>query len=93
MLRRRTPKAIIDRAVCHGRVRFPPHPGETPRHHCLKALGLTATAAAKGLGVSRVSRVSLSELLNGRNGGYEGAWTAADSGHRVMDYVSSRSRR
>lgn len=43
----------------------PPHPGEILREDCLKPLGLTVTAAAKGLGVSRGS---LSELLNGHNG-------------------------
>jgi antitoxin HigA-1 len=43
----------------------PPHPGEILREDCLGPLGLTVTAAAKGLGVSRGS---LSELLNGRNG-------------------------
>lgn len=43
----------------------PPHPGEAVRELCLKPLGLTVTAAAKGLGVSRKA---LSELLNGRAG-------------------------
>jgi len=43
----------------------PPHPGEILREDCLKPLGLTVTAAARGLGVSRGS---LSELLNGHNG-------------------------
>lgn len=43
----------------------PPHPGEIIREDCLKPLNLTVTEAAKGLGVSRQS---LSELLNGRNG-------------------------
>jgi antitoxin HigA-1 len=43
----------------------PPHVGEIIREDCLKPLGLTVTAAAKGLGVSRGS---LSELLNGHNG-------------------------
>ena len=43
----------------------PLHPGEVIREDCLKPLGLTVTEAAKGLGVSRQS---LSELLNGRNG-------------------------
>jgi addiction module HigA family antidote len=43
----------------------PPHPGEIIREDCLKPLGLTVTAAAEWLGVSRQS---LSELLNGRNG-------------------------
>ena len=42
-----------------------PHPGEMLREDCLKPLGLTVTAAAKGLGVFRGS---LSELLNGHNG-------------------------
>ena len=43
----------------------PPHPGEIIREDCLEPLGLSVTAAAKGLGVSRQT---LSELLNGRNG-------------------------
>jgi antitoxin HigA-1 len=43
----------------------PPHPGEIIREDCLKPLGLTVTAAAQGLGISRGS---LSELLNGHNG-------------------------
>jgi addiction module HigA family antidote len=43
----------------------PPHPGEIVREDCLNPLGLSVTAAAEGLGISRQS---LSELLNGRNG-------------------------
>ena len=43
----------------------PPHPGEIIREDCLKPLGLSVTAAAAWLGISRQS---LSELLNGRNG-------------------------
>jgi antitoxin HigA-1 len=43
----------------------PPHPGEIIREDCLVPLGLTVTAAAEWLGVSRQS---LSELLNGHNG-------------------------
>ena len=43
----------------------PPHPGEIIREDCLKPLNLSVTETAKGLGVSRQS---LSELLNGRNG-------------------------
>ena len=43
----------------------PPHPGEIIREDCLRPLGLSVTAAAAWLGVSRQS---LSELLNGRNG-------------------------
>jgi addiction module HigA family antidote len=43
----------------------PPHPGEIIREDCLKPLGLSVTAAAEWLDVSRQS---LSELLNGRNG-------------------------
>jgi antitoxin HigA-1 len=42
-----------------------PHPGEIIREDCIKPLNLSVTEAAKGLGVSRQS---LSELLNGRNG-------------------------
>ncbi|MCY4550427.1 MAG: HigA family addiction module antitoxin [Defluviicoccus sp.] len=43
----------------------PPHPGAVIRRQCLEPLGLTVTAAAKGLGVSRNT---LSMLLNGRLG-------------------------
>ncbi len=46
-------------------MRNPPHPGEVIRELCLKPLGLTVTAAARGLGVSRKA---LSELLNGHSG-------------------------
>lgn len=43
----------------------PPHPGSIIRELCLDPLGLTVTAAARWLGVSRKA---LSELLNGRAG-------------------------
>ena len=43
----------------------PPHPGESIRELCLKPLKLSVTDAAAALGVSRVS---LSEILNGKNG-------------------------
>lgn len=39
----------------------PPHPGGIVRRQCLEPLGLTVTAAADQLGVSRQS---LSELVN-----------------------------
>lgn len=41
----------------------PPHPGKTLREDVLPALGLTVTAAAKQLGVTRAA---LSRVLNGR---------------------------
>ncbi len=41
----------------------PPHPGETLREDVLPALGLTVTAAAKQL---CVTRAALSRVLNGR---------------------------
>ena len=43
----------------------PPHPGEVLRELCLEPLGLTVTAAARAL---RVSRKTLSAILNGRAG-------------------------
>ena len=43
----------------------PPHPGEVIRELCLEPLGLSVTAAAAGLGVTRKT---LSELLNGHAG-------------------------
>ncbi len=45
------------------RMHNPPHPGETLREDVLPALGLTVTAAAAQLGVTRVA---LSRVLNGR---------------------------
>ena len=41
----------------------PPHPGEVVRDAIENGLGLTVTAAAEGLGVSRKT---LSQILNGR---------------------------
>ena len=46
-------------------MKTPPHPGRIVRQECLEPLGLTVTAAAKGLGVTRKA---LSELLNGKSG-------------------------
>lgn len=43
----------------------PPHPGDVVRDLCLKPLGLTVTAAAEGLGVTRKR---LSGLVNGHAG-------------------------
>lgn len=43
----------------------PTHPGEIVREECLKPLGLTVTAAAEALGVTRKT---LSDLLNGHSG-------------------------
>ena len=43
----------------------PPHPGEIIRELCLEPLGLSVTAAAEALGVSRKA---LSALLNGHSG-------------------------
>lgn len=43
----------------------PPHPGRVVRQECIEPLGLTVTAAAEGLGVTRKT---LSELINGRSG-------------------------
>lgn len=43
----------------------PPHPGRIVRQECIEALGLTVTAAAEGLGVTRKA---LSELINGKSG-------------------------
>ena len=43
----------------------PPHPGEVIRESCLAPLGLSVTAAAKALGVTRKS---LSELLDCKSG-------------------------
>lgn len=43
----------------------PAHPGEVVREACLKPLGLTVTAAAAALGVTRKA---LSDLLNGHSG-------------------------
>ena len=46
-------------------MKTPPHPGRIVRQECIEALGLTVTAAAKGLGVTRQA---LSELVNGKAG-------------------------
>jgi len=43
----------------------PPHPGGIVRRQCLEPLGLSVTAAARGLGITRQA---LSELINERAG-------------------------
>jgi len=43
----------------------PPHPGTLVRHDCIEALGLTVTAAAKALGVTRQA---LNNVINGKAG-------------------------
>jgi addiction module HigA family antidote len=43
----------------------PPHPGEIIRELCLEPLGLSVTAAAEALGVSRKT---LSSIVNGKAG-------------------------
>ena len=47
------------------RMHDPPHPGEVLKTLCLEPLGITVTAAAEALGVSRKT---LSAILNGRAG-------------------------
>ena len=46
-------------------MKTPPHPGLSVRHDCLEPLGLTVTAAAGKLGVSRKQ---LSDIVSGRAG-------------------------
>ena len=43
----------------------PPHPGGILRRQCLEPLGLSVTAAAKGL---KVTRQALSDIVNERAG-------------------------
>ena len=43
----------------------PPHPGQAIRHDCLEPMGLSLTAAAEKLGVSRKQ---LSSIVNGHAG-------------------------
>ncbi len=47
------------------RMHNPPHPGTIVRQLCLDPLGMSVTAAARALGVSRKT---VSALLNGRAG-------------------------
>lgn len=47
------------------RMHNPPHPGEVLREGWIEPLGLTVTAAAEALGVTRKT---LSAILNGRSG-------------------------
>ncbi len=46
-------------------MKHPPHPGLSVRYDCLEPLGLSVTAAARGLGVSRKQ---LSDIVNCRAG-------------------------
>jgi len=55
-------RTIIDSAI---KMHNPPHPGDVLRELCLEPLGLSVTAAAHALGVSRKT---LSSILNRRAG-------------------------
>ncbi len=46
-------------------MKTPPHPGLSVRHDCLEPLGLSVTAAAKKLGISRKQ---LSDIVNCHSG-------------------------
>ncbi|HEY3720102.1 MAG TPA: HigA family addiction module antitoxin [Roseiarcus sp.] len=67
----------------------PAHPGEVIRESCLKPLGMTVTAAAEGLGVTRKA---LSDLLNGHSGVSpemairleKAGWSSADAWLRMQ---------
>jgi antitoxin HigA-1 len=76
------------------RMHNPPHPGETLREDVLPALGLTVTAAAEQLGVTRAA---LSRILNGRAGissemalRLEG-WLGVDRGGRADLWVAQQA--
>ena len=47
------------------RMKNPPHPGSVVLHDCIEPLGLSITAAAAALAVTRTT---LSELVNGKRG-------------------------
>lgn len=47
------------------RMKSPPHPGRVVLHDCIEPLGLTITAAAAAL---KVTRTTLSELVNAKRG-------------------------
>ena len=47
------------------RMKNPVHPGCIVRHDCLEPLGLSVTAAAKVLGVTRQT---LTKIINGKSG-------------------------
>jgi addiction module HigA family antidote len=46
-------------------MKMAPHPGRSIRNACLEPLGLTVTAAAKALGITRAA---LSNIINGHAG-------------------------
>ncbi len=46
-------------------MKYPPHPGRAVRHDCLEPLGLSVTAGAKILGVTRQT---LNNVVNGKSG-------------------------
>jgi addiction module HigA family antidote len=46
-------------------MKAPPHPGLSVRFDCLETLGLSVTAGAKALGVTRQA---LNNLVNGKSG-------------------------
>jgi antitoxin HigA-1 len=76
------------------RMHNPSHPGDTLREDVLPALGLTVTAAATQLGVTRAA---LSRVLNGRAGispqmalRLEG-WLGVKNGGRAELWISQQA--
>ncbi len=47
------------------RMKNPPHPGRLVKHECFEPLGMSITKAAE---ILCVSRLTLSNLVNGKNG-------------------------
>ena len=76
------------------RMHNPPHPGETLRDDVLPALGMTVTAAAQYL---RVTRAALSRVLNGRAGISPGmalrleAWLGVENGGRADIWLAQQA--
>lgn len=76
------------------RMHNPPHPGETLRDDVLPALGMTVTAAAEHL---RVTRAALSRVLNGRAGISPGmalrleAWLGVENGGRADIWLAQQA--
>jgi addiction module HigA family antidote len=58
-----TSSTITDETVAVGPMKNPPHPGEIIREEVIRPLGLSVTAAAEALGVTRQA---LSAFLNER---------------------------
>ena len=68
-------------------MKTPPHPGRIVRQECIEALGLTVTAAAKGLGVTRKALSELVAVISAPDEFRDLPWKKEEQSKRIEKIV------